>query len=176
MVKHMHVLKKANPSSKRYQAAQAAIQSLGFKVDDSSDPKERGPCFRMRDTGECAYGKKCRFSHDKAKIKEAKEAKEAKATVSVFSVPEATQDSDYAMMSATRKVKKAKSSKPKRRVSYASESSESDDTSIASSPRMIDWMIEGEWPADPDSGPDERRSPSVNMLSTSKRRKTGDRA
>ena len=130
----------------------------------------------MRDTGECAYGKKCRFSHDKAKIKEAKEAKEAKATVSVFSVPEATQDSDYAMMSATRKVKKAKSSKPKRRVSYASESSESDDTSIASSPRMIDWMIEGKWPADPDSGPDERRSPSVNMLSTSKRRKTGDRA
>ena len=176
MVKHMHVLRKANPSSKRYLAAQAAIQSLGFKVDDSADPKERGPCFRMRDTGECQYGKKCRFSHDKAKIKEAKEAKEAKATVSVFSVPEATQDSDYAMMSATRKVKKAKSSKPKRRVSYASESSESDDTSVVSSPRMIDYLIEGEWPADPDRGTDERHSPSVSMLSPSKKLKTKHQA
>ena len=102
MVKHMHVLKKGNPGSKRHQAALAAIQSLGFKVDDSADTKDRGVCFRMRDTGECVYGKGCRYSHDKAKIKE---AKEAKATVSLFSVPEATKDSDYAMMAAARKDK-----------------------------------------------------------------------
>jgi len=176
MVKHMHVLKKANPGSKRHQAALAAIQSLGFKVDDSADAKDRGVCFRMRDTGECSYGKKCRYSHDKARIQQAKEAKEAKATVSVFSVPEATNDSDYALHALSRKVRKTKSPRRKR-VSYCGEeSSESDDVSVASSPRMIDYMIEGEWPADPDRGTDERHSPSVSMLSPSKKLKTKHQA
>ena len=176
MVKHMHVLKKGNPGSKRHQAALAAIQSLGFKVDDSADTKDKGVCFRMRDTGECTYGKKCRYSHDKARIKEAKEAKETKATVSVFSVPEATNDSDYALHALSRKVRKTKSPRRKR-VSYCGEeSSESDDISVASSPRMIDYMIEGEWPADPDRGTDERHSPSVSMLSPSKKLKTKHQA
>jgi len=176
MVKHMHVLKKANPGSKRHQAALAAIQSLGFKVDDSADAKDRGVCFRMRDTGECSYGKKCRYSHDKARIQQAKEAKEAKATVSVFSVPEATNDSDYALHALSRKVRKTKSPRRKQ-VSYCGEeSSESDDISVASSPRMIDYMIEGEWPADPDRGTDERHSPSVSMLSPSKKLKTKHQA
>ena len=176
MVKHMHVLKKANPGSKRHQAALAAIQSLGFKVDDSADAKDRGVCFRMRDTGECSYGKKCRYSHDKARIQQAKEAKEAKATVSVFSVPEATNDSDYALHALSRKVRKTKSPRRKR-VSYCGEeSSESDDVSVASSPRMIDYLVEGEWPADPDRGTDERHSPSVSMLSPSKKLKTEHQA
>ena len=176
MVKHLHVLKKGKSGSKRHQAALAAIQSLGFKVEDSADTKDRGVCFRMRDTGECTYGKKCRYSHDKARIKEAKEAKEAKATVSVFSVPEATNDSDYALHALSRKVRKTKSPRRKR-VSYCGEeSSESDDISVASSPRMIDYMIEGEWPADPDRGTDERHSPSVSMLSPSKKLKTKHQA
>ena len=176
MVKHMHVLKKANPGSKRHQAALAAIQSLGFKVDDSADAKDRGVCFRMRDTGECSYGKKCRYSHDKARIQQAKEAKEAKATVSVFSVPEATNDSDYALHALSRKVRKTKSPRRKR-VSYCGEeSSESDDVSVASSPRMIDYLVEGEWPADPDRETDERHSPSVSMLSPSKKLKTEHQA
>ena len=41
---------------------------------------------------------------------------------------------------------------------------------------MIDYMIEGEWPADPDRGTDERHSPSVSMLSPSKKLKTKHQA
>ena len=172
MVKSMQVLKKANPNSKRYLAAQAAIQALGFKVDDSAEPKEKGVCFRMRDTGECSYGKKCRYSHDKAKVKE---AKEAKASMSVFSVPEASQDSDVALMSAARSVRRTKRTS-KRRTRHPGDSSDSDDTSVASSPRMIDYLIEGDAYAELDREANERSSPSVNMMSASKKLRTKDRA
>ena len=172
MVKSMQVLKKANPNSKRYLAAQAAIQALGFKVDDSAEPKEKGVCFRMRDTGECSYGKKCRYSHDKAKVKE---AKEAKASMSVFSVPEASQDSDVALMSAARSVRRTKRTS-KRRTRHPGDSSDSDDTSVASSPRMIDYLIEGDAYAELNREANERSSPSVNMMSASKKLRTKDRA
>ena len=172
MTKSMQALKKANPNSKRYLAAQAVIQALGFKVDDSAEPKEKGVCFRMRDTGECSYGKKCRYSHDKAKVKE---AKEAKASMSVFSVPEASKNSDVALLSAARSVRKVKRTS-KRRTRYPSDTSDSDSTSVASSPKMIDFMIEGDIYADLDRGSGERSSPIVNMMTASKKLRTEDRA
>lgn len=172
-LKLIHALRYAKPGSKRHQAAKASMKAMGFKIDDSNkDDDEKGVCFRMRDTGECSYGKKCRYSHDKAKVKE---AKEAKASMSVFSVPEASQDSDVALMSAARKVRKVKRTS-KRRTRLPGDSSDSDDTSVASSPRMIDYMIEGDVYADLDRGADERSSPSVNMMSASKKLRTKDRA
>ena len=88
------MLRNAKPGSKRHLAATASVKALGFRTDESNKATDdKGVCFRMRDTGECSYGKKCRYSHDKNKIKE---SKETKATMSVFSVPEASQDSDFA--------------------------------------------------------------------------------
>ena len=104
--------------------------------------------------------------HDKARLKE---AKEAKAKMSVFSVPEASQDSDFALMSTARGAKRAKRSQ--RRVSYQSET-DSDDTAGTAGPRMIDYMIEGDVFADLDHG----ATPTMNMMTATKRLKSEDRA
>ena len=173
-LKTMHTLKSAKPGTKKWRNARAAAcHALGFKTDElakDGEVKEKSVCFRMRDTGECIYGSKCRYSHDKARLKE---AKEAKAKMSVFSVPEASKDSDFALMSTARGAKRTKRSQ--RRVSYQSDT-DSDDTAGTTGPKMIDWLIEGEWPADPDRGTDERHSPSVSMLSPSKKPKTKHQA
>ena len=169
-LKTMHTLKSSKPGTKKWRTARAAAAyALGFKTEESpkaSEAKERSVCFRMRDTGECSYGTKCRYSHDKAKLKE---AKEAKAKMSVFSVPEASKDSDFALMSAARGAKRAKRSQ--RRVSYQSET-DSDDTAGTSGPRMIDYMIEGDVFADLDHG----ATPTMNMMTATKKLKSEDRA
>ena len=169
-LKTMATLKSSKPGTKKWRNARAAAcHALGFKTDEltkASDVKERSVCFRMRDTGECIYGSKCRYSHDKAKLKE---AKEAKAKVSVFSVPEASKDSDFALMSTARGAKRAKRSQ--RRVSYQSET-DSDDTAGTAGPRMIDWMIEGDAFADLDRG----ATPTMNMMTATKKLKPEDRA
>ena len=169
-LKTMHTLKSAKPGTKKWRTARAAAcHALGIKTDElikASDVKEKSVCFRMRDTGECIYGSKCRYSHDKARLKE---AKEAKAKMSVFSVPEASQDSDFALMSTARGAKRAKRSQ--RRVSYQSDT-DSDDTAGTSGPRMIDMMIEGDVFADLDHG----ATPTLNMMTATKRPKSEDRA
>ena len=169
-LKTMQTLKSSKPGTKKWRTARAAAcHALGFKTDEltkASDVKERSVCFRMRDTGECIYGSKCRYSHDKARLKE---AKEAKAKMSVFSVPEASKDSDFALMSTARGAKRAKRSQ--RRVSYQSET-DSDDTAGTAGPRMIDWMIEGDAFADLDRG----ATPTMNMMTATKKLKSEDRA
>ena len=176
-LKTMQTLKLAKPGTRKWRTARAAAcHALGFKTDElgkDSEVKEKSVCFRMRDTGECIYGSKCRYSHDKARLKD---AKEAKAKVSVFSVPEASKDSDFALMSTARGAKRAKRSK--RRVSYQSDT-ESDDTAGTTGPKMIDWLIEGEWPADPDRGIDDLdrgATPTMNMMTAAKKLKPEDRA
>ena len=172
-LKLIHALRYAKPGSKRHLAAKASMKAMGFKIDDSNKADdEKGVCFRMRDTGECSYGKKCRYSHDKAKVKE---AKEAKASMSVFSIPEASEDSDVALLSAARSVRRTKRTS-KRRTRHPGDSSDSDSTSVASSPRMIDYMIEGDAYAELNRESEERSSPTVNMMSASKKLRTKDRA
>jgi len=169
-LKTMATLKSSKPGTKKWRNARAAAcNALGLKPDEltkASDVKEKSVCFRMRDTGECIYGSKCRYSHDKARLKE---AKEAKAKVSVFSVPEASKDSDFALMSTARGTKRPK--KSQRRVSYQSDT-DSDDTAGTAGPRMIDWMIEGDAYADLDRG----ATPTMNMMTATKKLKPEDRA
>ena len=79
-------------------------------------------------------------------------------------------------MSTARGAKRAK--RPQRRVSYQSDT-DSDDTAGTTGPKMIDWLIEGEWPADPDRGIDDLdrgATPSMNMMTAAKRLKPEDRA
>ena len=56
-------------------------------------------CFAYRDKGECKYGSKCRYRHDKDKI--CKE-QEPRATLNVFSVNLANDKSDASLMERAR--------------------------------------------------------------------------